>query len=185
LPEASCVCNKIKPIELPFKITLCCHSNEWQRNDNTGQWALLCSQDISRIKWHRKSELIQPQIDIHMITQQPGHYLLYPSDDAQDINILASDISGDIAQLWVIDGTWQEAQKMLRQSPWLKSLPKVKIQAQKDQTLASQFQLRRNQQGLSTMEAITEAIRGHSPSAANALQHNFHRFQNSLLDLLR
>lgn len=181
LPQPSCVCDKIESIELPFKITLCCHRNEWQKNDNSGQWALLSSNDISRIKWHRKSELIQPQVDVHTITQQHGHYLLYPSDDAQDLDLQTK----DIAQLWVIDGTWQEAQKMLRQSPWLKSMPKVTIKAAKNQTLTSQFKLRRNQRGLSTMEAITEAIRGHCPHAANALERNFQLFQSSLLDLLR
>ena len=90
--------------------------------------------------------------------------------------------------LWVIDGTWQEAQKMLRQSPWLKAMPKVKIQALKGQALDSKFELRRNQQGLCTMEAIEAieaAIKHHSPIAAKDLQQNFQLCQNTLLDLLR
>jgi DTW domain-containing protein YfiP len=189
LPATHCVCNKIEQIELPFNIMLCCHSKEWQRNDNTGQWALLSSQNIRRIRWHRKPELIYPALSTELLIKEDGHYLLFPSDDAEDIQQLfqktAQSDAQPIVQLWVIDGTWQEAQKMLRQSPWLKALPKVKIQASLGQTLESQFQLRRNQQGLCTMEAITAAIECRSEIAAKALKQNFTLCQNALLDLLR
>jgi DTW domain-containing protein YfiP len=197
LPETHCVCNKIKQVDLPFKIMLCCHSKEWQRNDNTGQWALLSSESIGRIKWHRKAELIYPAISIEALTNEDGHYLLFPADDAVDIQPLFQNMDSStiqpaahpavqpISTLWVIDGTWQEAQKMLRQSPWLKAMPKVKIQASAGQTLVSQFQLRRNQQGLCTMEAIAAAVACRSELAAKGLQQNFTLCQNALLDLLR
>jgi DTW domain-containing protein YfiP len=185
LSQAHCVCCQIERIELPFNINLCCHSKEWQRNDNTGQWALLSSANIRRIKWHRKTELIFPTILTAEITAETGHYLLFPSDDAQDIQQVSPSTAQAIKQLWVIDGTWQEAQKMLRQSPWLKALPRVKIQASPKQALESHFQLRRNQQGLCTLEAIEAAINNQAPLAAQALNRNFHLFQNALLGLLR
>lgn len=189
LPQTHCVCSQIKQVELPFRISLCCHSKEWQRNDNTGQWALLSSTSISRIRWHRKPELIQPAIAIAEQIKEEGHYLLFPADDAVDIQDLAQSSAQPVTQLishlWVIDGTWQEAQKMLRQSPWLKAMPKVKIQAPKGQALESKFELRRNQQGLCTMEAIEAAVKHHSPIAAKDLQQNFQLCQNTLLDLLR
>lgn len=185
LPQSHCVCCQIERIELPFNINLCCHSKEWQRNDNTGQWALLSSANIRRIKWHRKTELIFPAILTAEITAETGHYLLFPSDDAQDIQQVSPSTAQAIKQLWVIDGTWQEAQKMLRQSPWLKALPRVKIQASPKQALESHFQLRRNQQGLCTLEAIEAAINNQAPLAAQALNRNFHLFQNALLGLLR
>jgi DTW domain-containing protein YfiP len=191
------VCDKIEQIELPFNISLCCHSKEWQRNDNTGQWAVLSSEHIQRIRWHRKHELISPSRSTMTFEPEPGHYLLFPSDDAEDIQQLfqkaaqATDqaatkmLSQPITQLWVIDGTWQEAQKMLRQSPWLKALPKVHIQSTEGEVLNSYFKLRRNQQGLCTLEAIEAAIAYQAPLAAQALNRNFHLFQNALLDLLR
>jgi DTW domain-containing protein YfiP len=74
---------------------------------------------------------------------------------------------------------------MLRQSPWLKALPKVKIQSTYGQTLESHFKLRRNQQGLCTLEAIEAAIIVQAPLAAQGLKRNFHLFQNTLLGLLR
>lgn len=194
LPEQSCICSRIKSTHFPFKILLCCHSKEWQRNDNTGQWAMLSSRDIKRYRWHRKAELIQPLLDLAQYSiaesselssntpSKPGHYLLFPAEDSQPISTLEQKIT----HLWVIDGTWQEAQKMLKQSPWLKSLPKISITA-----ATSQFVLRRNQQGLATMEAIEWAIRDSEPAhkstcnSADILKFNFDLVQNQLLDLLR
>lgn len=197
LPSTSCVCEKIEQVELPFIINLCCHSNEWQRHDNTGQWAHLSSKDVHRIRWHRKPELIYPALseayinsdsDSASYTHQAGHYLLFPSDDAVDLQHVFSDTGNDaepIKALWIIDGTWQEAKKMLRQSPWLKALPKVSIQATEGEPLESHFKLRKNQQGLCTFEAIQAAIKFQDPLTAQSLNTNFHLFQNTLLGLLR
>jgi DTW domain-containing protein YfiP len=197
LPKTHCVCDKIEQIELPFNISLCCHSKEWQRNDNTGQWAILSSERIKRIRWHRKHELISHSQSTMTLEAAPGHYLLFPGDDAEDIQQLFQKSTQatapaatkmpfqPITQLWVIDGTWQEAQKMLRQSAWLKALPKVHIRTAEGEVLDSYFKLRRNQQGLCTLEAIEAAIAYQAPLAAQTLKRNFHLFQNALLDLLR
>jgi DTW domain-containing protein YfiP len=183
LPERSCICTQIKETKLPFKIILCSHSKEWQRNDNTGQWAILSSEDIKRYRWHRKPELIQPllnldEFDLPELGTETGHFLLFPAPDSQPI----SQLEREITHLWVIDGTWQEAQKMLNQSSWLQGLPKISITS-----ATSEFVLRRNQRGLSTMEAIECAVRDHQPGdiSADKLNFNFKLIQNQLLDLLR
>ena len=196
LPSARCVCDQIEQVELPFIINICCHSNEWQRHDNTGQWAFLSSNDIHRIRWHRKPELIYPKFSATEFSatefstnsdEQAGHYLLFPSDDAANLKQVIFDATVDahpIKALWIIDGTWQEAKKMLRQSPWLKALPKVSIQATEGEPLESHFKLRKNQQGLCTFEAIQAAIKFQDPLTAQSLNNNFHLFQNTLLGLL-
>lgn len=167
---------------MPFPITICSHAKEWQRNDNTGQWALLTSPDIQRLKWHRKPELINTSIELNDLNKAEGQYLLFPSDDAKDIK----DLQSDIKRLWVIDGTWQEAQKMLNQSPWMKALAKVKIQGPSEsKPLQSQFKLRRNQRGLSTLEAIEAAVVQQSPVASEGLKNNFNLIQTSLLKLMK
>lgn len=178
LPERSCICAQIKDTKLPFKIILCSHSKEWQRNDNTGQWAVLSSKDIKRYRWHRKPELIQPQLDLHKFATEAGHFLLFPASDSQPM----SQLEQKITHLWVIDGTWQEAQKTLNQSPWLKSLAKISITSS-----TSEFVLRRNQRGLSTMEAIECAVRDNQSGdiSADKLNFNFNLIQNQLLNLLR
>lgn len=51
----------------------------------------------------------------------------------------------------LIDSTWQQARKMVRQSSYLKNIPRVSL----DVTAKSQYRLRRNQldNGMSTCEA--------------------------------
>jgi DTW domain-containing protein YfiP len=177
---------------MPYTITICCHPKEWQKTDNTAHWAWLSSDDIKRFKWHRKIDHIDNFSALQYSASSQGTYLLYPSDDALDIN----DTSLTIEELWVVDGTWQEAQKMLRQSPWLDSITKVKIPKNiNNQALESKFELRRNQRGLSTLEAISEAVSeatsfcSHPPShiqpysAADCLNENFQLFQQTLLEL--
>ncbi len=181
LPTSHCVCEQIQSIDMPFPVMICSHPKEWQKNDNTAQWATLSSPQISRIKWHRKVELIDSEIAFDSVSTEEGQYLLYPSEEAEDIK----DVHPNIKKLWVIDGTWQESQKMLRQSPWLKKLAKVKINTEHDTQLISQFKLRRNQRGLSTMEAIACASAGHSKIAAAGLNNNFNLFQNTLLKLIK
>ena len=166
LPEGSCVCSQLQHYDMPFSIVICAHPREWQKYDNTGQWAYLSSQNIERIKWHRKVDYIPCPVDLNNLCSEEGNYLLYPSDDAEiiyldsnnngslspsihdnhikDLN-LNPNLNLKVIKLWVIDGTWQESQKMLRQSPWLNNLPKVKIGTIENQTQSSQFVLRRNQ----------------------------------------
>lgn len=177
LPVNACVCAKIQVCEMPFNIMICSHAKEWQKMDNTAHWAFLSSPEIERIKWHRKTERINSTLALSELTELSGQYLLFPSDDAIDIQ----QPELNIERLWVVDGTWQEAQKMLRQSPWLNHLPKVKITSHAD----SQFVLRRNQRGLSTLEAIAMASSVRSDSAAQALTNNFSLFQNTLLGLMK
>ena len=186
LPVSHCVCANIKQCKPPFSISICSHSNEWHKIDNTGHWAFLSSSSINRIKWHRKAELIdwgdltKPTKNIKNGGNKNTEYLLFPSADAQDIEQLNTPID----RLWVIDGTWQEAQKMLRQSPWMQDLPHVKIALAAD--AKSAFVLRRNQQGLSTLEAIAAAVTqyfGSDADCANTLNDNFKLFQNTLLSL--
>ena len=75
----------------------------------------------------------------------------------------------------IIDGTWQEAQKIYNKSPYLKNLPTVRVEASQK----SVYTLRRNQKenGLCTAECVIETLRarGHEQSA-NDLQSNLAEF---------
>lgn len=202
LPLNACPCAQLTNHSLPFLINICSHPNEWRRNNNTAQWAVLSSADITRYRWHRKPVRMQPMLPTSInhshTTSLQGHYLLYPNENSRDIRTLAQETSAineitheadnvphhpaTIKQLWVIDGTWQEAQKMFNQSPWLQQLPTLHISDR-----SSQFTLRRNQQGLSTMEAMIAAIEDYAPNSTSAegFKHNFTLLQNRLMGLLR
>ncbi|GAB2641162.1 tRNA-uridine aminocarboxypropyltransferase [Vibrio panuliri] len=152
-----CVCHLVPHIEVPVHIALLMHENEVTRETNTGQWLLKALPSTSKHIWQRRSpcpELIKLIESDHY---QP--YLLYPSDNSVSL----SEVTNMSAQqqkvplLIILDGTWQEAAKMLRKSGWLAALPGVHLTPSQP----SAYQLRRNQQQghLCTFEVGAEVIK--------------------------
>jgi len=100
------------------------------------------------IPWHR----LTPDAELLHEIASTSVALLYPGEDSDDLNDKT-----DFASYIILDGTWQQAQKMYNQSPYLKSLQKVHISP----TEASIFSLRRNQKssGLCTAECAVELLK--------------------------
>ncbi len=123
--------------------------------------------------WHRCDHEV-------LAHQFQHHVLLYPetADVTSPTLVKLSELK---APLLILDGTWQQTRKMMRQSPWLQALPRASFRLDKDSS-PSQFRLRRNQQaqGLSTLEAIAKALfeQGHSQQQQDLLNF-FAEFQSS------
>ena len=128
----------------------------------------MCS-DIQSNTWHRLKNSQQE-------AKFKNYCLIYPqSADAECPAVNEQTFEG---YLW-IDSTWQESQKMLRQSPWLKNLPRKTIQGP-----PSDYKLRRNQKdgGLSTLESLAYWLEGENqPATAKELLQFFHIFQDAFL----
>ena len=80
-------------------------------------------------------------------------YLLYPGKDAEDCSAVRLDESSTVI---VIDGTWDEAQKVLYRNPVLQSFPKVSFPAPP----ISNYRIRRQPKKhcLSTLESIAHLL---------------------------
>ncbi len=131
-----------------MEIFLLTHSRETVKSSNTGRIILSCLPHTShRIIWRRA------QPDSHLVDEikQGGVCLVYPvkgQSSEENFSLYRACI--------VLDGTWQEAQKMYNRSPYLSALPKISIfNANK-----STFRLRRNQleNGLSTVETVAHIL---------------------------
>lgn len=87
-------------------------------------------------------------------------YLLYPGDDALSASEIKNSVSETTSHdsikptIVVIDGTWAAAKKMLKLSPALQKLPKVKISPQTE----SQFRFKKQPIDgcLSTIESLAQ-----------------------------
>ncbi|MEY8248779.1 MAG: tRNA-uridine aminocarboxypropyltransferase [Bermanella sp.] len=168
LPHHLCVCASAPQIILPKKCSLLFHPREIQKRNSSGRLLRMCS-DVHATTWHRLKN--QP------LASQFGDYcLIYPHSagaDAPPINEEAY-----AGYLW-IDSTWQQSQKMLSQSPWLRHLPRKTMQGP-----ASGYKLRRNQKegGLSTLESLAYWLEAEKrPAAAKELLQFFHIFQDAFL----
>lgn len=171
---AQCICQWSPQVTLPLPCTLLFHPNEPHKRSNTGR-LLKRATNIQSTTWHRLKN-----------TQQAAQFaqygLLYPVDENQasefhQPNAQASQPT--IEGLLIIDATWQQSQKMLRQSPWLKDLPRVGIETQ-----TSQYTLRRNQQdkGLSTLESLAYwLIEQNQRNCGQELLHFLQTFQAAFL----
>lgn len=149
-----------------MQIILLTHERELTRKTNTGRLALEAfPAKVVSIVWSR---VAADKNLIEMLASQKAK-LLFPTEDAE----LADDsiekgLPEDALQFMqnqvitkqvmpehvvILDATWQEARKMLRQSPYLKTAARVSLPSLIPQ---SAFILRRNQQegGLCTAECI-------------------------------
>ncbi|MCS6118938.1 DTW domain-containing protein [Shewanella baltica] len=159
-----------------MQIILLTHERELTRKTNTGQLALAAfPEEVKSIVWSRTA----PDNDLVAMLASQQAKLLFPASDTEpavpidhnafDTNLaepalsnaqafLAPAQSTVIAELMpsqvvILDATWQEARKMLRQSPYLKTAARVSLPPLMPE---SAFILRRNQQegGLCTAECI-------------------------------
>lgn len=135
-----------------MKLFLLTHQKELHRKTNTGALALeLLGHDVEVILWERP----KPNKKLLDYIEQGKTALLYPHEKSET---LAETI--DYEAYILIDSTWQEAQKIYNQSPYLHDIPCINIQRDKK----SVYSLRRNQKesGLCTAEIIIEVLKNKS-----------------------
>ncbi|OUS53506.1 DTW domain-containing protein [Shewanella sp. SACH] len=160
-----------------MQIILLTHERELTRKTNTGQLALAAfPEEVKSIVWSRTA----PDNDLVAMLASQQAKLLFPASDTEhtgpiDHNALDTVLAEPVlsnaqmllapaqstliaeqrmpSQVVILDATWQEARKMLRQSPYLKTAARVSLPPLMPE---SAFILRRNQQegGLCTAECI-------------------------------
>jgi DTW domain-containing protein YfiP len=141
------------------ELVLLTHSTELQRPTNTGRLLLEAPQSTTQdhADWSVRQLCWQRKAPDPLLLQQlaaSDYVLLYPAATAQQIDVDCP-VSTDLpmpAGFILLDATWQQAQKMYNQSPYLHDLPKWQIQS----ATPSRYLLRRNQrqQGWCTAELV-------------------------------
>lgn len=149
-----------------MNIFLLTHQRECFKKTNTGSMVVDALEEKAQVVvWDR----VTPDPELLRTIGEGSIALLYPSADSQ---LLSAE--SDYQSYIIIDGTWQEAQKIYNRSPYLQGLPALKIPANK----ASAYNLRRNQREgcLCTAECAIEILKARGFSMqANDLQSNFFR----------
>ncbi|HDS1197698.1 TPA: DTW domain-containing protein [Shewanella algae] len=193
---------------MPVKIILLTHERELNRASNTATLALNAYPTLcKRVLWARKAPdawlmehlslgrtaLLYPQTEESTSeesisrtqaanespNQSPAQGATLPQDATQEAAQKADlKLGKPLNSLVILDATWQEADKMYRQSPYLQSLARVELQTEQD----SAFRLRRNQRhgGLCTLEciaAVWQNLGGDYSIAARRLLSEFNQWQ--------
>jgi len=147
-PRAHCVCGFLQPFEAHTNLLLLQHPNEWRKYYSTAK--LVKDSIINAELWRGVTfspENLQLAIDSHET------FLLYPGSDAIDCEEVALTPR---SRIMVIDGTWDEAQKIVYRNPMLHAVRRISFR----KPLTSTYRIRRPPKGgyLSTVESIAHLL---------------------------
>lgn len=163
-PEAGCYCQHIRPFHLPFEVVILMHPLEFRRRIATGRMAHLC---IKNSKLFVGADF-ENHDGVNGLLDQGGRekFVLYPGANASNLSKMnieqKKEKFGQMPLIFVLDGTWHTAKKMIARSHGLVNLPQITF----DIKAPSEFKVRRQpgRECLSTIEAIDQMVNHLAPA---------------------
>ncbi|MBY0385889.1 DTW domain-containing protein [bacterium] len=159
-PDFCCYCNHVVPFDPQIHFVILIHPVEAKRRIATGRMSHLCLNGSHLIKGQDFSN----NSLVNDLLLDPTHHsvILYPGHSSQNISLLTEQEKENLTpqnkplRIFVIDGTWATARKMVRQSVNLKTLPRICFSPPKPST----FRVRKqpSEHCYSTIEAIHHTI---------------------------
>jgi len=154
-PEQHCVCADVAIVDNRTGVIIVQHPRERNHPFGTARFAQLGLRRSQVRVCGPKNEDAMARAS----ALPPNTALLYPSPDAREVGTLAPAERPE--HLVLVDATWHQAKTIVREAPWLRSLPHVCLAP----TRASEYRLRRQPRAdcLSTIEATVAALRALEP----------------------
>ncbi|KAA0874510.1 tRNA-uridine aminocarboxypropyltransferase [Nitrincola tapanii] len=169
-----CACQDYKQVQSIADFWLLMHHDEFYKPSNTGQLILKTFPQSGCSEWAR----LQMAESFELLLQRRQHNacLVFPIEsDYVHREVTDLETLGDTPLFIILDGTWRQARRMFRHSPYLAQLPVFQPQVER----GSHYQLRSSgpEHHLCTAEiavAVLEQLG--DETAAAALAHNFALF---------
>lgn len=128
-PEATCYCAHIRKFDPKMEFVILIHPLECRRRIATGRMSHLCLEKSYLIRGHdySKNELVNDLLADP--SREP--VMLYPGVQSKNLTHCTADeratlfASDKILTVFVIDGTWATAKKMVKHSQNIKNLPRI------------------------------------------------------------
>lgn len=148
-PRTHCVCNLVKQFRAHCNVLIIQHPHERKKYYGT---AKIVTSAISNSKLLRGLQFEPAYIEKIMDGQKP--YILYPGKDSVDCEDIPLDTGNTII---AIDGTWDEAGKIMHRNPFLKTFPRLTF----NRPFRSAYQIRKQPKPnyLSTLESIGHLLK--------------------------
>lgn len=154
-PSSTCICKHISPFQTKTRFIILMHPKEYKKEKNgTGHMTKLQLEN---------SEIIvgvdftnNKRVNEILTKEKSGSFLLYPGKDNFNLSIRKSSelnsFMGDNPHIFLIDGTWPCARKMLKLSKNLQKLKRVSF----DNKIKSKFIIKQQPEALclSTIESV-------------------------------
>ena len=182
LPQARCLCHMIQPRASRSRFCLIMFDTEPLKPSNTGRLIADILPETQAFLWSRTSP--DPRLLAALQTTDYQPYLVFLADDARDtrqaVHCVATDAKPPLFVL--LDGTWPEARKMFRKSPYLNALPLLSLEVNSP----SRYHALREASGAGqhcTAEIAAALLRqSGDEAAAEALAAHFERFRLRYLE---
>lgn len=181
LLEDSCICDYDIKLSSNIRFILLTHENEFAKRTNTGRLIENAFENTCVIKWSR----VEPSRELlRVISEEKYVYLLYPESDEEKSKECSFEVdsevkkSGQMINIIIIDGTWQESIKIYNRSPYLHDIKRISL----ENIVPSEYKLRRKKElhQLCTVEAAIEVLKKFDESSnANLLSDYFNKFQEN------
>ena len=159
-PDFGCYCAQVKPFDAKISFVVLIHPIEVKRRIATGRMSHQILQNSYFIKGQDYSDNDQ----VNELIEDCNYHsvILYPGPSSTNLSVLAENEkqilfpAGKKLRIFVVDGTWATARKMMSQSLNLKPLPRICFSP----TNPSNFRVRKQPDAncYSTIEAIHQAI---------------------------
>lgn len=179
LPLKQCLCNTIATTEARSRFCLVMFDTEPMKPSNTGRLIADILPDTAAFQWSR-TEPPQALLDL---VNNPDYQpvLVFPASYADaGREVLSAPASGKPPLFIMLDGTWTEARKMFRKSPYLDVLPVISV----DLSRVSAYHLREAHaegQYCTAEVAIALLDLAGDKAAAEGLADHFSRFRTRYL----
>ena len=174
-----CLCNTIAPHPANSRFCLVMFDTEPMKPSNTGRLIADILPLTDAFQWSRT----EPPEALLDLVKNPDYQpmVVFPSSYAgPERQVLSAPPSGKPPLFIMLDGTWPEARKMFRKSPWLDNLPLISV----DLSRVSAYSLREvhaEGQYCTAEVAIALLDLAGDTGAATALSQHFTRFRENYL----
>ncbi|WP_415062494.1 tRNA-uridine aminocarboxypropyltransferase [Bdellovibrio sp.] len=156
----TCYCSAVKKVDTNIEFVILIHPIEVRRRIATGRMAYLCLQDSHLISGEDYTH--HSEVNALLTDSRYHSVILYPGEDSLNLSNLSEAERSEVSppnkklRVFVIDGTWATAKKMIRKSGNLSQLPRICFTPEK----VSTFRVRRQPHPhcYSTIEAIHQTI---------------------------
>jgi len=138
LPEINCLCSTIQPQTARSRFCLMMYDTEPMKPSNTGRLIADILPNTLAYQWSRTA--FDEKHFLQTITQNYQPMVVFPASYAHPDRVVLQQPpkTGKPPLFIMLDGTWTEARKMFRKSPWLNHFPVISIEV----STPSQYTLR-------------------------------------------
>ncbi len=179
LPQKQCLCATLQPSTARSRFCLVMFDTEPMKPSNTGRLIADILPDTAAFQWSRT----EPPQELLDLVADPDYQpmVVFPAAYAgSERQVITAPPSGKPPLFIMLDGTWTEARKMFRKSPYLDGLPVISV----DLSRVSAYRLREAQvegQYCTAEVAIALLDLAADQPAAQALGDHFSCFRTRYL----